>query len=186
MHRLTPHSGYILASVQRALLQSYLALNTRRSLASQAPAPAPGPTPAPTAAAATCRVSDTLHGSHLQAALASLDPFSAEDVLGQPCNVFRNPPSLCKAKFRRALAVAFQLVRDASGSVPSSPGCCFSGPLKRRECPSMSCWPGSLRVFRVVELHRCVPHLMRLGRLASAIPCPRMAQHMDHVGAPSG
>ena len=64
--------------------------------------------------------SDTLQGPRLQAALASLDSFSAEDVLLQPCAVFRSPPAFCKAQLRRAITVALQLARDASGANPSS------------------------------------------------------------------
>jgi len=71
------------------------------------------PSPAP---------ADQLHGPRLQAALASLDPFDAEDVLLQPCSLFRSPPPFCKPQLRRALKLSLKLVRDAStADAPDAP-----------------------------------------------------------------
>ena len=65
--------------------------------------------------------SDTLHGPRLRAALASLDPFSVNDALLQPCNVFRTPPAFCKPQLRRALRFGLRFIRDATGPDPSAP-----------------------------------------------------------------
>ena len=68
------------------------------------------------------RVPDSLRGPRLDAALATLDPFSAKDVLLKACPVFRSPPPFCKAPLRKALSFALELVRDASHT-PDSLGC---------------------------------------------------------------
>ena len=60
------------------------------------------------------RVPDSLRGPRLDAAVATLDPFSAKDVLLKACPVFRSPPPFCKAPLRKALSFALELVRDAS------------------------------------------------------------------------
>ena len=66
--------------------------------------------------------SDTLHGPRLRAALASLDPFSVNDGLLQPCSVFRIPPAFCKPQLRRALRFGLCFIRDdATGPDPSAP-----------------------------------------------------------------
>ena len=62
---------------------------------------------------------DTLQGPQLRAALASLDPISVEDVLLQPCHVFRTPPAFCKPQLRRALRWVLRLIRDATGPSPA-------------------------------------------------------------------
>ncbi|CAE7722283.1 unnamed protein product [Symbiodinium sp. CCMP2456] len=64
---------------------------------------------------------DTLQGPQLRAALASLDPVSVEDVLLQPCQMFRTPPAFCKPQLRRALRWVLRLIRDATGLAPRQP-----------------------------------------------------------------
>ncbi|OLP80024.1 hypothetical protein AK812_SmicGene39617 [Symbiodinium microadriaticum] len=51
---------------------------------------------------------------------ATAQSIAPRDVLLQPCAVFRSPPAFCKAQLRRAITVALQLARDASGANPSS------------------------------------------------------------------
>ena len=67
---------------------------------------------------------DTLRGPRLQAALATLDPVSAEDVLLQPCHVFRSPPALGKCG-------CFCLA------------CSCSDLHNHRRCRNINCSPGS-------------------------------------------
>ena len=77
------------------------------------------------------------------------------------CNLAPYPPAFCKAQLRRAITVALQLVRDASGANLSSEAqspqrspvlgrsgcfflaCCCSDPCNRRGCRHISFAPGS-------------------------------------------
>ena len=123
--RQTPHSRRILGSESDSTSSSSSRSSSAASSVPEQPSatrtvpdanPLPSESPRPPPSSAL----DTLQGQRLQAALASLDPFSAEDVLLQPCNVFRSPPAFCKTQLRRAITVALQLIRDASGANPSS------------------------------------------------------------------
>ncbi|OLP83903.1 132 kDa protein [Symbiodinium microadriaticum] len=104
------------------------------------------PSPAPLSA-------DQLHGPRLQAALASLDPFDAEDVLLQHCSLFRSPPPFCKPQLRRALKLSLKLVRDASTA----------------DAPDA---PASLAAVRAWKLFLFLPRLL-LFRPAGAMRMPK-------------
>ena len=104
------------------------------------------PSPAPVSA-------DQLHGPRLQAALDSLDPFDAEDLLLQPCSLFRSPPPFCKPQLRRALKLALKLVRDASTA----------------DAPDA---PASLAAVRAWKLFLFLPRLL-LFRPAGAMRVPK-------------
>ena len=105
-----------------------------------------GPQPCPAPA-------DHLHGPRLQAALASLDPFDAEDVLLQPCSLFRNPLPFCKPQLRRALQLSLKLIRDASSA----------------DAPDA---PESLAACRAWKLFLFLPRLL-LFRPAGAVRVPK-------------
>ena len=119
--------------------------------------------------------SDT-QGSRLQA-LASL-------TLPVPrvfcCNLAPYPPAFCKAQLRRAITVALQLVRDASGANLSSEAqspqrspvlgrsgcfflaCCCSDPCNRRGCRPISFAPGSQHSSKFAGTVCRVPLLLRV------------------------
>ena len=65
-----------------------------------------------------CNGTDTL--LRFRASLATLDRFSAEDVLAQPCCLFRVPPHFCKGVLRPCLRLAFDLVLCACDSSPAA------------------------------------------------------------------
>ena len=144
-HNALP-DGYIPATVQEALLHVFMGEREASSLLrvvvalTQPGPPAPRPPTSPHAENRMANASssssslsasgkgpaarqvhgefDTLQGQQLQAALASLDPFSLEIVFLQPCHVFRTPPACCKPQLRRALRWVLRLIRRMRVSCP--------------------------------------------------------------------
>ena len=195
--RQTPHSRRVLprAPSPTLLPQQFTLQQCSSSVPEQPSAtrtvpdanPLPSEPPHPPSSSAL----DTLQGPRLQAALASLDPFSAEDVLLQPCNVFRSPPAVYKTQLRRAITVALQLIRDASGANPSSqtlaspalarawkawlflPRSC-SDLRSHPECRSSNCSPGSRHSSKVTGATCCAPPSMKLARSACTAVQPLM------------
>ena len=55
-----------------------------------------------------------------RASLANLDPFVAEDILAQPCRLFRVPPQFCKGVLRSSLRLALDLIRSCARA-PAGP-----------------------------------------------------------------
>ena len=109
--------------------------------------------PSPTDTQPCPAPADHLHGPRLQAALASLDPFDAEDVLLQPCSLFRNPPPFCKPQLRGALQLSLKLIRDESSA----------------DAPDA---PESLAACRAWKLFLFLPRLL-LFRPAGAVRVPK-------------
>ena len=68
-----------------------------------------------------CNGTDTLLRFRASLATFFFDRFSAENenVLVQPCCLFRVPPQFCKSVLRQCLRLAFELVLCASGSSPA-------------------------------------------------------------------
>ncbi|CAE7246381.1 unnamed protein product, partial [Symbiodinium sp. CCMP2592] len=86
------------------------------------PAPRASPPAAPDAhTASTVRQRNgTDTQLRFRAPLATLDSFSAEDVLAQPCCLFRVPPHFCKGVLRQCLRLAFDLVVCACDSATAA------------------------------------------------------------------
>ena len=88
-----------------------------------------------------------MQGPRLRAALASLDSFSAEDILLQPCHVFRSPPPFCIPQLR-AVHFTSRSVPFAMPQVLTPPPSCLHQ-LKLRESSSLTSSLGSLRSLLV-------------------------------------
>ena len=99
------------------------------------------------------------------ATLATLDPFNAEEVLSQPCPVFRTPQHFVCGPLRQALTIALNAIRDA----PSTSLETLAVPSTVPAFPKRLLRPGSLLSSAASGPHLLSSSARRLMRLACSL-----------------